>query len=150
MITDDILEKTWSEVSEYSDDRMMREFDLFYKEQPAICDFVVEVTSDSSPQIQELSLFLSYMVFKAVKISRVGETAPISPEKIEAAYQEAETWIERINDAHEENAPPDPSVIEKEAEPHLVEYIISELNEPMDDGKVLEDEEKVEVFFVLK
>jgi hypothetical protein len=32
----------------------------------------------------------------------------------------------------------------------LVQYVISELNQPLEDGKVLEDEEKGEVFFVLK
>jgi len=150
MITDDVLEKTWTEVSEYSDDRMMSEFDLFYKEQPAILDFVIEVTTESSPEIQELSLFLSYMVFKAVKTSRPGEIAAVSPESIEAAYHESESWIERINDVHDGQAEPDISMIEKDVEPNLVQYIISELNEPLDDGTVLEDEEKGEVFFVLK
>jgi hypothetical protein len=35
-------------------------------------------------------------------------------------------------------------------EPHLIEYVVSELNEPLEDGTVLEDEQKGEVFFVLK
>jgi len=31
-----------------------------------------------------------------------------------------------------------------------LQYVISELNEPMEDGAELDDEEKGEVFFVLK
>ena len=50
MITNNVLEQACSEVSEYSDDRMMAEFDKFFKEQPAICDFVVEATSESEPE----------------------------------------------------------------------------------------------------
>jgi hypothetical protein len=40
--------------------------------------------------------------------------------------------------------------MQDEAEPHLIRYIISELNQPLDDGAELGDEEKGEVFFVLK
>ena len=40
--------------------------------------------------------------------------------------------------------------LQKETEPHLLRYVISELNEPLEDGKELDDEEKGEVFLVLK
>jgi hypothetical protein len=70
--------------------------------------------------------------------------APVTPDRIEAAYRENELWIERINEDGED------ARIPAEPEPHLVQYIISELNQPLEDGKLLEDEEKGEVFFVLK
>jgi hypothetical protein len=40
--------------------------------------------------------------------------------------------------------------LQRDTEPHLLQYVISELNEPMEDGAELNDEEKGEVFFVLK
>ena len=40
--------------------------------------------------------------------------------------------------------------LQKDTEPFLLQYIISELNESMEDGADLNDEEKGEVFFVLK
>jgi hypothetical protein len=123
---------------------MMSEFNTFFHEQPSICDFVTELTSESSLKIQELSLFLSYMVFKTVKMGQTDSLGTITSQSIEAAYRESENWIERINqDGDEAQIPPEP-------EPHLVQYVISELNQPLEDGKVLEDEEKGEVFFVLK
>jgi hypothetical protein len=144
MITSDLVDRACSEVNGYTDDRMMTEFDAFFKEQPSVCDFIAELTSESSMQIQELSLFLSYMVFKAVKLGQPDSVAPVSAQNIEAAYRESETWIDRINeDGDRAQIPADP-------EPHLIQYIISELNQPLENGTLLEDEEKGEVFFVLK
>lgn len=144
MITSDLVDQACSEVNDYTDDRMMTEFDSFFKEQPSICDFITELTGESSMQIQELSLFLSYMVFKAVKMGQSEALPPVSAESIEAAYRESETWIDRINQGGDRvEIPADP-------EPHLIQYIISELNQPLENGTLLEDEEKGEVFFVLK
>ena len=78
MITSDVVDQACSEVNGYTDDRMMKEFDSFFKEQPSICDFITELTSESSMPIQELSLFLSYMVFKTMKV-RNPETLSTDP-----------------------------------------------------------------------
>jgi hypothetical protein len=144
MISSELVDQTCSEVNSYTDARMLTEFEAFFKEQPSICDFVTELTSESTTRIQELSLFLSYMIFKTVKSGWPEPLAVVTPERIEAAYRENEQWIDRINeDGDEAQIPP-------ESEPHLVQYVISELNQPLEDGKLLEDEEKGEVFFVLK
>lgn len=144
MITSELVDQACSEVNSYTDERMMTEFDAFFKEQPSICDFIAELTSESSMQIQELSLFLSYMIFKTVKIGQSDTLATVPAENIEAAYRESESWIDRINQSvdHAE-LPADP-------EPHLIQYVISELNQPLENGTMLRDEEKGEVFFVLK
>ena len=151
MITNDSVEKACSEVSAYSDDRMTTEFDRFFQKQPAVCDFVVELTTESSPEIQELSLFLSYMVFKAVEIETSGKLAPVGTDRIEAAYRESELWIDRMSRIQETELGTDLlKDLQNETEPHLLQYVISELNQPQDSGEVLEDEQKGEVFFVLK
>ena len=77
MITNDIVEKACSEVGAYTDDQMMSEFDRFFQKQPGICDFVAELTSESTSEIQELSLFLSYMVFKAAEAAERGSPRAI-------------------------------------------------------------------------
>lgn len=144
MISSELVDQACAEVNEYNDARMMTEFDTFFKEQPSICDFITELTSESPMHIQELSLFLSYMVFKTVRMGQTEALAPIPPESIEAAYRECESWIDRINQESNHTEMP------VDSEPHLIQYVISELNQPLEDGKLLEDEEKGEVFFVLK
>src|SRR6187455_28869 len=101
MITSKLVDDACSEVNSYTDDRMMKEFDAFFKEQPSICDFITELTSESALKLQELALFMSYMVYKAIKKGMPEEVAPVSPEVIEAAYKESEGWIERINQGAE-------------------------------------------------
>ena len=151
MITGESLKKACAVVGEYSDEQMAGEFDRFFREQPAICDFVAELTQESGQKIQELSLFLSYMVFKAMESDEPANVNAITPAAIEAAYRESEFWIERISQAEgTELQSAIAGSLQKDTEPYLLQYVIAELNEPMDDGIELDDEEKGEVFFVLK
>jgi hypothetical protein len=151
MITSDTVDRACTEVSAYSEDQLASEFERFFKNQPDLCDFVVDLTNDSDQRIQELSLFLSYMVFKAVEMGRPAEITSVSSGTIEAAFRESESWIEMINGS--EIAESDSSVVSSfaaDSEPYLLQYVISELNQPLEDGSELGDEQKGEVFFVLK
>ena len=130
---------------------MVGEFDNFFRQQPAVCEFVVELTQESGQKIQELSLFLSYMVFKAATIGETDTVNRVTPEAIELAYHESESWIDRISQA--ESAELQPAIaasLQADTEPFLLQYVISELNEPLEDGTALDDEQKGEIFFVLK
>jgi hypothetical protein len=151
MISGDSVEKACSEVGEYSDQKMVDEFDRFFRAQPAICDFVVELTHESGQKVQELSLFLSYMVFRAIETEIADSIMKVTPETIEAGYHETESWMERISQAEGTELQGAISAsLQQDSEPHLLQYVISELNEPMEDGTPLDDEEKGEVFFVVK
>jgi len=151
MVKGESVEKACTEVGEFSDEQMVAEFDRFFRAQPAICDFIVELTHESSQSIQELSLFLSYMIFKTFE---AGETSPgnaVTPEDIETAYHDTESWMARISET--EGVLLQSAIaasLTKDTEPHLLQYVISELNEPMEDGAGLNDEEKGEVFFLVK
>ena len=151
MITSESVERACSEVGEYSDEKMAGEFNRFFRQQPAVCEFVVEVTQESGQKIQELSLFLCYMVFKAAETHEPDDVSKVTPEAIEVAYRESESWIDRISQA--ESAELQPAIaasLQADTEPFLLQYVISELNEPLEDGTELDDEQKGEIFFVLK
>lgn len=151
MITSEFVEKACTEVGEYTDEKMVGEFDRFFQEQPAVCDFVVELTNQSGQKIQELSLFLSYMVFKAVELGGLPGVTSVTPDAIEAAYRNSESWIEKISTSEgDELQSAIASSLQQDTEPYLIQYVISELNEPLEDGSDLNEEEKGEVFFVLK
>jgi len=144
MITSESVDQACAEVNDYTDDRMMQEFDGFFKEQPSLCDFITELTSESSMKIQELALFLSYLVYKSVKRSTPQGMLAVSEASIEEAYRECEAWIDHINQGGT------PADMPSDTEPYLIQFVISELNQPLEDGTLLEDEQKGEVFFVLK
>src|SRR6185295_16986165 len=117
MITSESVDEACSEVNGYTDDRMMQEFDAFFKEQPSICDFITELTSESAMKIQELALFMSYMVYKAVQKGSPEGVPAVSAEAIEEAYRESEGWIERINQGAEVSDLP------IDTEPYLIQYV---------------------------
>ena len=151
MVTGDSVEKTCAEVGEYTDDHMVGEFDRFFQSQPAVCEFIIELTQGSGQRIQELSLFLSYIVFKAIGIEQAGNVNTVKQEDIEAAYRNTESWMNQLGQAKSaELGSTIAASLNQDREPFLLQYVISELNEPMKDGVELNDEEKGEVFFVLK
>ena len=151
MVRVDSVEKACSEVGDYSDEKMVDEFDRFFRAQPAICDFVVELTHDSGFKVQELSLFLAYMVFKAIEANTPSPVTSVTPEVIEAGYRDTESWMERLSAAEGTDLQASIAAnLKADSEPHLLQYVISELNEPMEDDSELNDEEKGEVFFVVK
>jgi hypothetical protein len=151
MVTSESVERACLEVGEYSDEIMANEFERFFKQQPAICDFVVELTQESGQQIQELSLFLSYMVFKALEMGGAESIATVTRENIEAAYRESESWIDLMSQA--EGTDLQSALLasfNRDTEPYLLQFVVSELNQPLDDGTELDDNGKGEVFFLLK
>ena len=151
MVSGESVEKACSEVGEYTDEQLGMEFDRFFRAQPAICEFIVELTHESGQKIQELSLFLSYMVFKTIESSGTAVPATVQPEEIEAAYRETESWMARMSETEGgEMRDAIGQSLQRDTEPHLLQYIIAELNQPMEDGEGLNDEDKGEVFFVLK
>jgi hypothetical protein len=149
MISNASVDRICSEVGQYSDEQMANEFDRFFRAQPVLCEFIAEVTHESGQKIQELTLFLSYMIFKTVEASltpvRVHEDA------IEAAQLETEAWMIRLSEAQEgELQDSIAKSLQMDTEPYLLQYVISELNDPSEEDGALSDEEKGEVFFVLK
>jgi hypothetical protein len=150
MITSDSVEQACNEVSDYSEQQMAEEFERFFKAQPELCDFVIELTGESDPKIQELSLFLSYMVFKTVERDRTS-LPEITQTNLENAFRESEKWIEKLHGLQGNEVQSSIlSGFEKENEPYLLQYVIGEINETLQDGTRLADEEKGEVFFILK
>jgi len=151
MITSDAVEKACTEVGDYSEQQMASEFERFFKAQPDLCDFIVELTGESDQKIQELSLFLSYMIFKSVEKADPAEVPAVTHSMIENAFRESERWIETINQVEGKDVPSSIlSGLGTDSEPHLLQYVISEINQTLNDGSDLADEEKGEVFFVLK
>ena len=151
MVTSDAVEQTCSDVGAYSEGEMASEFERFFKAQPELCEFLVELTGESDQKIQELSLFLSYMVFKTVERSRTVELPVATHTMIEDAFRESESWIEKLNKV--ESTAVQSSILstfEADNEPFLLQYVITEINQTLDDGTELRDEQKGEIFFVLK
>src|SRR5215471_7234946 len=105
MITSDAVEQTCAEVGNYSEAEMASEFEVFFKAEPNVCEFVAELTAESGPRVQELTLFLSYMIFKTVRANRGAHFPSVTHDVIEAAFRESEKWIEELDRTNSNRAP---------------------------------------------
>jgi hypothetical protein len=90
------------------------------------------------------------MIFKALKCSGPDSVDAITPQMIESAYRECESWIDELSQTDDSQVEVVSERLKEETEPYLIQYVIAELNRPDSDGVVLEDEEKGEVFFLLR
>jgi len=93
---------------------------------------------------------MSYVVFRAVKSNSSEPLTEVTRENIETALKDSETWIELMNQAEDSASSEMLGKLRNESEPHLIQYVITELNRPMEDGVELEDDQKGETFFILK
>lgn len=151
MITSDAVEQACSEVGTYSEMEMASEFELFFKAQPELCDFIVELTGESDPRVQELSLFLSYILFKTIRGSSETDLPAVTHAAIEHAFRDSEQWIEKLGEAQADAVHTSiVSSFEADTEPYLLQYIITEINRVPEDNVSLSDEQKGEIFFVVK
>ena len=149
MIQRETIDKIRTNVAACSDEALEEEFDGFFRTQSEICDFVVDLTSTSSQRVRELTLYLSYVVYKALAEDGGGYGGAITSERIAAACRESEEWIQHLAEMEETEIHSAPLSTVGE-EPYLIGFVITEVHDAIEDGLDLKEEEKGTVFFVLK
>ena len=146
VIGPEIIERVRDRVAAFPDDVLDGEFETFFSKQPAICDFVTDLTSESGQQARELVLFLAYMVYKAVEEGRSQDPEQVDAQTITSACAESREWIEKINGL--DGADIDRSSVSgRDGELHLLGFVIAEMNQA---GPELSLEEKGTILFALK
>jgi hypothetical protein len=148
MVQKQTIERIRGQVADCSDEALEREFDEFFEKQPQICDFVMDVASSSSQSVRELSLYLSYVTYKALVLD-TGLTDPVDATEIVDACCESQEWIQRISEMDREQFD-SAAASDIGDEPYLLGFVITEVQDAIEDGLKLDDEEKGTVFFVLK
>ncbi len=149
MIQKETIDKIRTNVAACSDEALEEEFDGFFQNQSEICDFVVDLTSTSSQRVRELTLYLSYVVYKALAEDGGGYGGAITSERIAAACRESEEWIQHLAEIEEAEIHSAPLSTVGE-EPYLIGFVVTEVHDAIEDGLDLKEEEKGTVFFVLK
>ncbi len=148
MVTRETIATIRTRAVECSDEILEKKFESFFKKQPALCDFVMELTSTSRQSVGELALYLSYVVYEALMVDRAGSLDEVTSEEIAHACHESEHWVQRMSESQATELPSS-TLSDLGDEPHLISYVISEVHHAATDGLDLKPEEKGAVFFVL-
>jgi hypothetical protein len=57
MINEESVDKACTTVGKYTDEEIAAEFDRFFRAQPALCEFVVEITHESGQTFKSCRSF---------------------------------------------------------------------------------------------
>ena len=148
MVTQDTIQQVRIALAKSSAKGLESEFANFFKDQPALTDFVMELTSTSRQSVSQLSLFMSYVVYKSVLLEAGGSLEEITGDRIAHASHKSEDWVHEMSQSQAWTLPAS-ALSEVSEELPLISYVISEIHEADIDGLNLEEEEKGAVFFVL-
>lgn len=146
-IPDNIVQSTWRAVATI-DPRVARSaMEKFTARQPALIAYVTASTNDSRSDVQEVAIFLLFVIYRMFEQLPGHQIKRISIDKLERRMMENEALIERL-------AQTDDSAREHEIEaqaasqPHVVQYLIEAIQEHTE-PELTEDESAL-IFHVLK
>ena len=150
-IPDEIVEKTWREVAQFTPAQIKKEISRVGREQGDLLSFVLESTVDMSGESHELAVYLFFTVFRMFRKVHGKGIAPISSEEVMACYEANEDLMERLEGAHEKFLDRIAGIQVAE-QPHVMKYVVDALveEEEDDDLKDLTEEDKGLLFLVLK
>ncbi len=149
MVSKPTIEKIQTDVADYPDEALELEFDRFFRDQPEICDFVMDLTSTTGQRVREISLYLGYVVYKSLEATYGNALVEATPETIAAASVESQLWMERMHGSGPSDDPTLELQIEAD-EPVLLGFVVSEVEDAIADGLEMKEEEVGAVFFAMK
>jgi hypothetical protein len=149
-IPEEIVERTWQEVSGFTPDKANKEMLKIGNAQPELLAFVVESSKEMGREVSELAIYLFVVVYRMFKEVH-GKIRKVSSEEIIQCYQHNEALMERLDGAHDKFLDRIAGV-QASGQPHVVKYVADTLMEEDEgeDALLLTEEQKGFLFLLLK
>jgi hypothetical protein len=148
-ISQELVDETWQAFAGFSSARARKESIKVNKNQPNLLAFMMEFTRDLDQEVQELAIYMFYVVCRMFQKSSKKSLKRISPEEIINCYEKTERFIESLEGAHER-------FLERIAEtqlsgqPYVMKYVVEALMEaPEEEDPVALSEEDTGYLFLL-
>jgi len=149
-IPEEIVEKTWQEVTGFSPDRAKKEMMKIGNNQPELLGFVTELTKEMDQEVRELGIYMFLVVYRMFQKTH-RKIKKISSEEIIECYEHNEGLMERLEGAHDKFIDRVASV-QTSRQPYVVKYVADALMEDDEgeDALALTEEQKGFLFLLLK
>ena len=150
IIPEEIVEKTWREVSGFSPVRANTEMMKIGKNQPELLAFVTQLSEERGQALKELGVYLFFVVYRMFQKAQ-GKIKRISSEQIIECHEHNESSMERLERAHEKFLDR-AARIQISKQPYVMKYVVDTLmeQEEGEDAIELTDEHKGFLFLLLK
>jgi hypothetical protein len=148
-ISKELMDETWQEFAGFSSVRARKEMIKVNKNQPNLLAFMMEFTQDLDREVQELAIYMFYVVCRMFQKSSKKSLKRISPEEIINCYEKTERFIESLEGTHER-------FFERIAEaqlsgqPYVMKYVVETLMEaPEEEYPIVLTEDDIGYLFLL-
>ena len=150
-ISQELVDETWQEFAGFSPVRARKETIKVNKNQPNLLAFMMEFTQDLDQEVQELAIYMFYVVCRMFKKSSKKGLKRISPEEIINCYEKTERFIESLEGTHErffERI----AEVQLSGQPYVMKYVVETLMEAPDeeDPVALTEEDSGYLFLLFK
>jgi hypothetical protein len=151
MISEEIVDTTWRRVASLDPGAARGLAEKTARRQPALLAYVLASTADERREVQELTIYLYYVVQEMFDCSMLKRVPEVRIARVEYHAERNEAMLSRLEGAH-------PDFVQRAAEvqaarqPFVMRYVVEALVEGLDDDPSMEltDEESGLVFLTLK
>jgi hypothetical protein len=146
-VSAEIVESTWRDVASLSPGKAQRLMEEAADQQPALLAYVLASTAHSRDDVQELAVYLYFVVLKAFERAAGDSLSAVSTSEVNRVDAENEFEFERLA-GEDQRFLIRAAEGEISAEPFVMRYVVEALMEDSDSD--LDDEELGILFFTLK
>ncbi|MFC1823751.1 hypothetical protein ACFL9T_13655 [Thermodesulfobacteriota bacterium] len=148
-ISEELVDETWQEFAGYSPERGQKETIKVNKNQPNLLAFIMEFIQDLDQEVQELGIYMFYVVCRMFQKSSIKSLKTISPEEIINCYEKNERFIESL-EGTDEKFFERIAEVQISGQPYVMKYVIETLIEaPEEEEPIVLTEDDVGYLFLL-
>lgn len=148
-ISDSLIDETLIEVNSFSREIAQVEMKELARAQPDLLGFILELTDDLDVDVQELATYMCFVIYRMFQKAHGRQIDRIFPRDLINRFERNEDLMARLQGA-EERFFERVAVVESEAQPAVVLYIVESFFGEHDDSVELAEDDIGYLFLVLK
>jgi hypothetical protein len=150
-IPEEFVTRSWQAMSEFSPAQAKREMAQAGREQPELLAFILGSVMDNRPEVQELGVYLYFVIHTIFKHSAEDPLRPVTASQIEQCLSRNEELLDRLVAAHphfRERA----AHFETTPQPFVSKYLVEAILESPEEGDSVQltEEENSTLYLALK
>lgn len=151
-LSEDLVEETWQEFSDFSAEEGDKEVKRVAKLQPGLLAFIIEMTEELDEDAQELSVFMFFVIHRIFEKGYGKKIRKVTDKEIMICHKENQNMLEGLTGADEKTWEEMVNA-QVSGQPYVFQYLVEALFEEPEEGEepdFLSEEDKSILFMTLK
>ena len=147
-ISEELVEETWQEVSDFAPQRGAKEVRKLSEQQPDLLAFILEFSDEFDQEVKELALYLFVVVHRMFQKAYGKPILRLDAEAIMECFEKNQEFILSLENAHDRFYDRIARV-QISAQPFVMKYIADALFEPDEDDPIDLNDDNIGMMFLL-